>query len=283
VKMKKSTKIILGILLFLAASFAQTAIEFAIGRMDGLTYALLFAPGILLFSSAFKKPPKSKYGNYDKSKWEPPAQPETPTIEPEAPPQIQDTPELLPQAPTQPATIFHETKTNTPTIRLIPRDPIPPPDMPKPHAQEPVESPVPLPKKQRIILPIVTILLTIALVASLVNLYAHKQAIDRWKTHSQALVDSNASLEQSLGRAVSLYKEKRDLLAFYEDNAVFTTPSGTKYHVAGCQHLDGSNLTVRKPSAAGRSYDPCSVCNPDMTAQERLQEERREENYIYLR
>ena len=134
-----------------------------------------------------------------------------------------------------------------------------------------------------ILFPILTVVLAISLIISLWYLQWHKRAIDGWEAQVESLVEENNSLTLSLNRAVSLYRENRELLAFYENNAVFTTPSGTKYHVAGCQHLDGSNLTVRKPSAAGRSYDPCSVCNPDMTAQERLQEERREENYIYLR
>ena len=110
--MKKSLKIVLGILLVIVASVIQTLL----GGVGGLGALLLNAPGILLLTSAFKKPTKSKYGNYDKSKWEPPVSPE--------PAAVDELETLVPaqdESPQHPAPVSAESKPHTPTIKLKPQ------------------------------------------------------------------------------------------------------------------------------------------------------------------
>lgn len=45
------------------------------------------------------------------------------------------------------------------------------------------------------------------------------------------------------------------------DPIVYVTEYGTKYHRSGCRYLWNSKIPMKK-SEAGKSYSPCSVCNP---------------------
>lgn len=43
---------------------------------------------------------------------------------------------------------------------------------------------------------------------------------------------------------------------------VYITPTGEKYHSAGCRYLKGSTTTVSLAEAQSRGLTPCSVCSP---------------------
>ncbi|MDD5010886.1 MAG: thermonuclease family protein [Phycisphaerae bacterium] len=47
-----------------------------------------------------------------------------------------------------------------------------------------------------------------------------------------------------------------------ESIMVYVTKSGTKYHLANCQHLSQSSLPIKLQDAKARGYTPCSRCNP---------------------
>ncbi|PKL42977.1 MAG: hypothetical protein CVV39_08740 [Planctomycetes bacterium HGW-Planctomycetes-1] len=47
-----------------------------------------------------------------------------------------------------------------------------------------------------------------------------------------------------------------------EDIIVYVTKSGTKYHLANCQHLSQSSLPIKLQDAKARGYTPCSRCSP---------------------
>lgn len=46
-----------------------------------------------------------------------------------------------------------------------------------------------------------------------------------------------------------------------EDQTVYVTKTGAKYHRAGCQYLARSSIPMKLKDAAAR-YSPCSVCRP---------------------
>lgn len=43
---------------------------------------------------------------------------------------------------------------------------------------------------------------------------------------------------------------------------VYVTNTGSKYHLAGCQYLSDSQMTISLADALAGGYGPCSVCNP---------------------
>lgn len=43
---------------------------------------------------------------------------------------------------------------------------------------------------------------------------------------------------------------------------VYITRTGSKYHVAGCQYLRTSMISISLGSALVQGYEPCSVCKP---------------------
>jgi hypothetical protein len=43
---------------------------------------------------------------------------------------------------------------------------------------------------------------------------------------------------------------------------VYITKTGSKYHVAGCQYLRSSMISISLGSAIAQGYSPCSVCKP---------------------
>ncbi|MDY3928612.1 MAG: ImmA/IrrE family metallo-endopeptidase [Clostridia bacterium] len=50
------------------------------------------------------------------------------------------------------------------------------------------------------------------------------------------------------------YKSNNDI--------VYVTPSGSKYHRDDCQYIKNKNCTMLKRSEAEKNYSPCSVCRP---------------------
>lgn len=46
-----------------------------------------------------------------------------------------------------------------------------------------------------------------------------------------------------------------------QDETVYVTKTGAKYHKAGCSYLKKSSISM-KLSEAAKSYSPCSRCNP---------------------
>lgn len=47
-----------------------------------------------------------------------------------------------------------------------------------------------------------------------------------------------------------------------DDNIVYVTPSGEKFHRESCIHIQGKNCTGIPYSEAVKSFSPCRVCNP---------------------
>ncbi len=43
---------------------------------------------------------------------------------------------------------------------------------------------------------------------------------------------------------------------------VYATPSGTKYHKAGCSYLRGGGTPMTLAAARAKGLTPCSRCNP---------------------
>lgn len=46
------------------------------------------------------------------------------------------------------------------------------------------------------------------------------------------------------------------------DETVYITKTGSKYHSAGCSYLRSSCIPISKSKAIARGYTPCSRCNP---------------------
>lgn len=51
------------------------------------------------------------------------------------------------------------------------------------------------------------------------------------------------------------------IVSTQEDQTVYVTKTGSKYHSAGCSYLKKSSIPM-KLSEAVRSYSPCSRCKP---------------------
>ena len=47
-----------------------------------------------------------------------------------------------------------------------------------------------------------------------------------------------------------------------EDETVYITKTGSKYHRAGCRYLSQSAIQIDKSEAIRQGYTPCSVCKP---------------------
>lgn len=47
-----------------------------------------------------------------------------------------------------------------------------------------------------------------------------------------------------------------------DDETVYITKTGTKYHRAGCRYLDESKIAIDKADAIKQGYTACSVCKP---------------------
>ena len=48
-----------------------------------------------------------------------------------------------------------------------------------------------------------------------------------------------------------------------EEEIVYITRTGSKYHRKGCRYLRRSAIPIKKSEAQRRGYTPCSVCRPD--------------------
>ena len=47
-----------------------------------------------------------------------------------------------------------------------------------------------------------------------------------------------------------------------QDQTVYVTRTGKKYHVAGCRYLRSSQIAMNLKDAVNAGYTPCSVCRP---------------------
>lgn len=47
-----------------------------------------------------------------------------------------------------------------------------------------------------------------------------------------------------------------------ENNIVYITRTGKKYHREGCSYLGGSKIPISLKDACKKSYVPCPGCNP---------------------
>lgn len=49
-----------------------------------------------------------------------------------------------------------------------------------------------------------------------------------------------------------------------DDQTVYVTKSGTKYHSAGCSYLSKSSIGIKRSELSSK-YTPCSRCSPGAT------------------
>lgn len=63
----------------------------------------------------------------------------------------------------------------------------------------------------------------------------------------------------ALGSAIGLASPQTT-----DDQTVYVTRTGKKYHVAGCRYLSRSQFSMKLNDAANAGYTPCSVCKPPM-------------------
>ena len=110
----------------------------------------------------------------------------------------------------------------------------------------------------------VSIILTLFLILSVgVNIY---QGV----TYN-SLVQDNKQLQNSIEEQKEIVNDKNDQInslkseiRFYENNAVFVTGQGEKYHKYDCQYMQGKEYWILNISAAqGKGYEPCSKCFPE--------------------
>ncbi len=47
-----------------------------------------------------------------------------------------------------------------------------------------------------------------------------------------------------------------------EEEIVYITATGKKYHRSGCRHLKDSKIEIPLDDAIAQDYEPCKVCNP---------------------
>ena len=47
-----------------------------------------------------------------------------------------------------------------------------------------------------------------------------------------------------------------------QDQTVYITRTGTKYHRAGCRSLARSSIPISLKGAKARGYTPCAICRP---------------------
>jgi micrococcal nuclease len=66
-----------------------------------------------------------------------------------------------------------------------------------------------------------------------------------------------------------------------DDNAVYITKTGKKYHRDGCRYLSKSKIPISLEDAVSR-YSPCSVCNPPSTNKTTVKTKPKVETTVYV-
>lgn len=47
-----------------------------------------------------------------------------------------------------------------------------------------------------------------------------------------------------------------------QEDTVYITRTGAKYHRDGCQYLSRSKIAIKRKDAIRRGFEPCKVCKP---------------------
>lgn len=47
-----------------------------------------------------------------------------------------------------------------------------------------------------------------------------------------------------------------------DEDTVYITKTGEKYHRAECRYLSKSKIPIKKSDAIAKGYEPCKVCKP---------------------
>ncbi|MDY4080139.1 MAG: hypothetical protein SOY97_00760 [Candidatus Metalachnospira sp.] len=95
-----------------------------------------------------------------------------------------------------------------------------------------------------------------------------------------SLVQDNKQLQNSIEEQKEIVNDKNDQInslkseiRFYENNAVFVTGHGEKYHKYDCQYMQGKEYWILNISAAqGKGYEPCSKCFPEKNKDSTMEE-----------
>jgi competence protein ComEC len=61
--------------------------------------------------------------------------------------------------------------------------------------------------------------------------------------------------------------------ASLQDNTVYVTKTGAKYHNDGCRYLSKSKIPIDLSEAIASGYTPCSVCNPPASSDSSVQKD----------
>ena len=77
------------------------------------------------------------------------------------------------------------------------------------------------------------------------------------KSQSSSVSISNSLSDQSftVGVNAALNQDR-------QEQTVYITRTGAKYHRGGCQYLRQSKIAIKKKDAIAQGYDACKVCHP---------------------
>ncbi|MBQ3100025.1 MAG: hypothetical protein IJC50_03440 [Clostridia bacterium] len=75
-------------------------------------------------------------------------------------------------------------------------------------------------------------------------------------TETDAVVYTEADVTEIVTEEVTYESEYHDIVS----DIVYTTETGTKYHLSGCSYLRSSANEITLEEAEGQGYTPCSRC-----------------------
>ena len=81
-------------------------------------------------------------------------------------------------------------------------------------------------------------------------------------SYKGAMSSSSSSTNTSTSNTVLVPVPKATTTSKSQGVTVYTTKTGTKYHVAGCSYLSKSKIPVSLSYAKSKGLTPCSKCHP---------------------
>ncbi|MBT3319103.1 MAG: hypothetical protein HN948_02875 [Clostridia bacterium] len=114
-------------------------------------------------------------------------------------------------------------------------------------------------KKLLVILPIIILLLLAACTPDIVRnggLVVRSSAEP--ESVESSLVESDADTG-TISRGGALSPEDQP---YADEDIVYSTKTGKKYHIDGCSHLSKSKIPISLDQAQQQGLTPCSVCYP---------------------
>lgn len=114
--------------------------------------------------------------------------------------------------------------------------------------------------KRKALYAIPAFLLSVFVVATIVLQYKNNKS-NEYKYYQQTQETAETTVEATSEAVVieTATEQNKNIETLY-----YVTPSGKKYHLAECPHINPNNcIAITKEQAEKMGYEPCKDCNPD--------------------